>query len=326
MHSPDPIGDDRCLIGHTGFVGSNLLSQARFARALNSATIGQLAQQRSAMIVCAAAPGSMFEANRNPEADRAKVHALIGHLDRARTERFVLISSIAVLADPGGGQDETVDAFESERAYGRHRRELEEFVERRFASHLIVRLPALYGEGLRKNFLFDLLNPVPTMLSPERLSEIEASLSPALADFLHALYAPQGVAGLMVIDRPKLSRDARRAALEQALIERGFDASQFHHRETTYQYYPIARLWSDITTALAAGLTHLHCATEPIAARDIHQHLTGRAMAKTPARLHREDMQTRHAALWGRGGAYLADRAEVLAGLARFCQAQRAPA
>ncbi|MEE4155022.1 MAG: hypothetical protein V2I27_12755 [Erythrobacter sp.] len=326
MDGSHETGAHNGLIGHTGFVGSNLARQARFARVYNSRTIEGLGGERFDALVCAAAPGSMFEANRDPAADRAKVHALIEQLDRVEADRFVLVSSIAVLARFDGCDDEGTSAFQTELAYGRHRRELEAFVEDRFADHLIVRLPALFGEGLKKNLVFDLLNPVPSMLPAQKLAVIGEALEPPLAQMLSELYAPGALAGVAMLDRAALARHPRRGVLEAALIAMGQDAIQFHHRDTTYQYYELARLWADIETALAAGLTHLHCATEPLRAADIHQRLTGRPMPETTARLHAENMHTRHAALWGREAPYLADAGEVLERLAVFIEQARMPA
>lgn len=306
------------LIGHTGFVGSALLRQTAFGACYNSKTIGDIEGAAFGTLVCAAAPGSMVEANRAPDRDKAQIDALIARLDRVQTERFVLISSIAVLADFAGGDDEGTEAFQQELAYGRHRRALEAFVEERFPGSLIVRLPALFGTGLRKNFLFDLLNPVPTMLTEAKHNAIAAALGGDLAGWLAALYAPDAVTGLLKLDRAALNADPRRGALEAALNAMGASATQFHHRETTYQYYPIDRLWQDIGIALGAGLTHLHLAPEPLAAADIHLRLTGRPMPETPARLHREDMRTRHAALWGANGSYQFAAAYTLDSLAAF--------
>ncbi|MFM7376882.1 MAG: hypothetical protein ACKO1O_01925 [Erythrobacter sp.] len=323
MNAPDATSLPNGLIGHTGFVGTALLRQTRFASCYNSVNIAAIEGQSFGTLLCAAAPGSMLEANRAPERDKAAIDALIARLERVEAERFVLISSIAVLADFAGGDDEGTAAYQQELAYGRHRRALEAFVEERFPGSLVVRLPALFGAGLRKNFLFDLLNPVPSMLAEARHAALLTALDGDLAAWLAALYAPDAATGLLKLDRPALNADSRRADLEAALDALGATATQFHHRDTTYQYYAIDRLWQDIGIALAAGLPHLHLAPEPIVAADIHLRLTGRPMPETPVRLHREDMRTRHAGLWGAAGPYQFAAADTLEQLAAFFASQR---
>lgn len=326
MNAPDAFPLPLGLIGHTGFVGSALLRQTWFDARYNSANIAEITGARFGTLVCAAAPGSMIEANRAPERDRAAIDTLIAQLDKLEAECFVLISSIAVLADFAGGDDEGTQSFQQELAYGRHRRALESFVEQRFERHLIVRLPALFGAGLRKNFLFDLLNPVPAMLTEARHAALVAALDGALSEWLAALYTPDAATGLLKVDRAALLADPRRPALEAALEVMGATATQFHHRQTTYQYYAIDRLWQDIGIAYAAGLSHLHLAPEPLEAAAIHQRLLGRPMPDSPARLHREDMRTAHAALWGASGPYQFAAADTLGQLAAFFASQRAGA
>ena len=126
--------------------------------------------------------------------------------------------------------------------------------------------------------------------------------------------------------RAVLNADRRRTALEDAVTALGMSATQFHHRETTFQYYPIDRLWQDIGIALTAGLSHLHLAAEPLTAAAIHMGLLGRDMPATPARLHREDMHTRHADLWGTQGPYQFDAATTMDRLAAFFAHERATA
>ncbi|MFN7611407.1 MAG: hypothetical protein ACK5QX_10810, partial [bacterium] len=178
------------LIGDTGFVGSTLSSQHSFSAKFNSRNINTIGEYRFDTVVCAAAPGSMLQANRAPERDRAAIEALTAQLRSVVARRFVLISSIAVLADFAGGDDEGTQAFEETLAYGRHRRQLEAFCESHFENCLVVRLPALFGPGLRKNFVFDLMNPVPTLLPEARLETLLERLPPMLREALAARYAP----------------------------------------------------------------------------------------------------------------------------------------
>jgi hypothetical protein len=234
-----------------------------------------------------------------------------------------LISSIAVLADFSGADDESTAAFQEALAYGRHRRLLEIFCETQFDNCLVVRLPALFGRGLRKNFMFDLMNPVPTMLPSARFETLIAQIAPKLRDALIALYAPDAATGMRRLDRAALDVDPRRPEFEDAVREAGMSAVWFHNPDTTYQYYDMTRLWADIGMALEAGLSHIHLAVAPLRAADIHDRLLGAPMPDTGAKLHREDMRTRHAALWGRDGPYLEDADTVLDKLAAFFASQR---
>jgi hypothetical protein len=311
------------IIGHTGFVGTNLAQQSHFGAWFNTANISEILGLDFDILVCAAAPGSMFVANREPHRDRAQIDALIKSLRGVRARHFVLISSIAVLDDFAGRHDESSKAFQEELAYGRHRRELEAFVEDTFESCLVVRLPALFGQGLRKNFIFDLLNPIPTMLTELKISNLSAILECRLFDKLQGLYTYDPSTGLMKLDRVALDRDPLRGRIEAAATTHGFAAAQFHNPETTYQFYNVNRLWGDIKVAIEAKLRHIHLCSEPLQAARIHRRLTGREMQQNDARLHHEDMRTRHAALWGQQGPYLEGGDAVLAQLAAFYASER---
>jgi hypothetical protein len=123
-----------------------------------------------------------------------------------------------------------------------------------------------------------------------------------------------------------MNRDARRGALDEAVSQLGFSATQFHNRETTYQFYEIDRLWRDVGMALNAGLAHLHCASEPLKAKSIHRRLTGSDMPETSGRLHDEDMHSEHGALWGTSGPYLFDAGSTLDRLETFFASEKASA
>jgi dTDP-4-dehydrorhamnose reductase len=146
------------LIGFSGFVGSTLLKQTPFESLYRSTNIGEIEGKTFDTVACAGAPAQKWIANRDPEADREKIEALIAHLKSISCETFVLISTVDVFKNPLGVDEGTpVDEY-GLHAYGLHRRLVEKFVESHFPRHLIVRLPGVVGPGLRKNVIFDFLN------------------------------------------------------------------------------------------------------------------------------------------------------------------------
>lgn len=311
------------LIGYSGFVGGQLQRQHSFKSLFNSSNIDQVGKSQFDTVVCAAAPGSMFEANMLPDVDLSKVNALIEHLETIKTKQLVLISSIAVLADFAAHDDESTRAFQTKLAYGKHRRLLEAFCEEHFDNCLVVRLPALFGEGLRKNFIFDLLNPLPTLLTTEKFAALRSDLASTEAGLFDKIYSPDQNTGMQMIDRAEVAKDKNCKPLEAAITELGFSATQFHNRETTYQLYDMTRLWKDISIAKKAELEVLHLAMPPLKAADIHKRLLGLDMPETNARVHKEDMYTAQAHLWGRSGPYLDDAEKVMNRLESFFGKER---
>jgi nucleoside-diphosphate-sugar epimerase len=145
----------RALIGHTGFVGSNLSRQCHFDDHYRSTNIDDMRGRDYDLIVCAGAPAAKWKANQDPDADRACIRRLREALQVTTAGEFVLISTIDVYGCTEGADEDTPPARAT--PYGQHRLELEQFVAERFPSR-IVRLPALFGPGLKKNAIYDLLH------------------------------------------------------------------------------------------------------------------------------------------------------------------------
>jgi nucleoside-diphosphate-sugar epimerase len=144
------------LVGHTGFVGGNLLRQAPFDDLFNSKNVGELAGREYDLLVCAGAPAEKWKANADPEGDRAALARLMEPLARAKARRVVLVSTVDVYPRPIEVDEDTPIDPDAGGAYGRNRLALERFVRERFDT-LVVRLPGLYGPGLKKNAIYDLL-------------------------------------------------------------------------------------------------------------------------------------------------------------------------
>jgi hypothetical protein len=146
------------LIGYTGFVGSSLLRDASFAALYNSRNIREIRGKRFRRVVCAGVSAVKWWANRNPQEDLAAIALLMDCLAEIAAERFVLISTVDVYGEPRGVTEREIPSLDGLHPYGRHRLELERWVARKFADCHIVRLPALFGPGLKKNAIYDLIH------------------------------------------------------------------------------------------------------------------------------------------------------------------------
>jgi hypothetical protein len=145
------------LIGHTGFVGSNLLRSGKYNACFNSKNIDEIRGQDFDYIVCAGAPAAKWLANKNPEQDASNIGNLTGCLNDVKCKNFVLISTIDVYSFPVE-VDETHTPSLSNHAYGANRFQLEQWITQKFQNSTIIRLPGLFGPHLKKNIIFDLMN------------------------------------------------------------------------------------------------------------------------------------------------------------------------
>lgn len=150
-----------CLVGYTGFVGSNLLSFYKFDYLYNSKNFNNAKGKEFDTVFFCGMPAVKWLANKNPETDAAILENIQSILQTIKANKFVLISTIDVY--------EYVDNFTlnedydcdwiNNHAYGRNRYLFELFVKKQFANdYHIVRLPALFGKGLKKNVIYDLIH------------------------------------------------------------------------------------------------------------------------------------------------------------------------
>lgn len=249
------------LIGHTGFVGSNLLRQRRFDACFNSSNIGDIRGRGFDLVVCSGARAEKWKANAEPDRDGEHIDSLIEILSEVQAGKFVLISTVDVFRTPVGMDESSPTPMDDLHAYGRNRRRLEEFASSRFDA-CVARLAGLYGHGIKKNVIFDFLND-------NAVDKIDS----------------RGV----------------------------------------FQFYPLDRLWSDLTIAMNNALALVHLPTEPVSVAEVARAAFGigfhNEVVASPARY---DVRTRHAELFGGRGRYLEDKDRELAGIADFVKRERA--
>lgn len=145
------------LIGYTGFVGSNLARQTHFDDFYNSKNIETIDGKTYDLVVCAGAPAEKWKINKEPLKDLENLNRLIGSISRVTASKFILISTVDVYPTPI--EVDEADAIDPKlcHPYGKHRLQLERFVSEHFDA-LTVRLPGLFGQGLKKNVIFDLIH------------------------------------------------------------------------------------------------------------------------------------------------------------------------
>lgn len=153
---------NKALIGHTGFIGSNLATQMVFQDFYNSKNIEEIRGKEYDLVISAANPGVKWRVNQEPEKDWANISKFMEIIKTIKVGVFVLISSIDVYKNPQDVDEESPilmnNAPWAAGPYGQHRFQLENFIQQQFKKHLIIRIPIIYGPNFRKNIIYDVLN------------------------------------------------------------------------------------------------------------------------------------------------------------------------
>lgn len=161
------------LVGCTGFVGGNLWLRAiRSTGCITRRTWRTpSAQGRSCWYAPACPPPNIWP-TPTPLPDLAVCGAAAENMRRIAPERLVFISTVDVYARPQNVREDTPPDADNPAAYGRNRALLEARVRADFPQALIVRLPGLFGQGLKKNFLYDFIRVTPSMLNAEMFARL----------------------------------------------------------------------------------------------------------------------------------------------------------
>ena len=241
---------ERVLVGYTGFVGSNLLQQRSFDLCVNRSNLRDLQSVQADLLVIAGLPAEKWRANQDPVGDLCNMRALQGALASVNAKQVVVVSTVDVYPSPMGVSESSPIDVAAAQPYGKHRHAFEGWGAGQFPRSSMIRLPGLFGSGLKKNVLHDLVRDHMT----ERI-----------------------------------------------------------HPESAFQWYPIARLSSDIEALISSGLPLVNAATEPICTRDIAERFfPSRELQSQPSSPVRYDMQSEHSQLFGGAGPYWMDRRAVM--------------
>ncbi|TKV10472.1 NAD(P)-dependent oxidoreductase [Citrobacter sp. wls619] len=146
------------LIGYTGFVGGNLLKQYDFDDLYNSKNINDIRGKHYNRLFICGVPAVKWWANQHPVEDWENISGLIDILKTVTAEEVVLISTVDVYPNPIDFDEDSQLSRDTGQPYGLHRLKFEDFVTQHFTNTYTLRLPGLFGEGLKKNIIYDFLN------------------------------------------------------------------------------------------------------------------------------------------------------------------------
>lgn len=297
------------IVGYTGFVGSNLYTPERFQAAYNTKNIGRAYGTEPDLLVYSGVRAEKYLANRDPERDLENIRQAEDNIRKINPKSLVLVSTVDVLSDPLGA-DENAKIDESRlQPYGLHRYMLEQWTREHFPEALIVRLPGLFGKNLKKNFIYDFIHRIPSMLSTGKFEELSKK-APELEEY----YALQDN-GFYKAAVPAEKEEEVKAIFSTL----GFSALNFTDCRSRFQFYNLARLWDDIQVAGKNEIRLLHLATEPVSAGEVYEFLKGEQFSNkmdTPPACY--DFRTVYAGLFGGQNGYLCDRETVLEEIRRF--------
>ena len=302
------------IVGYTGFVGSNLVDKHKFDGLYNSKNIKDAFGANPDLLVYSGVPSAMFLANNFPQKDLAVIEDAMENIKKINPRTIVLISTIAVYSNPIDINEDSLIDINELTAYGKNRLLHEKYVEENFENHLIVRLPALFGKNLKKNFIYDFIHLIPALLTQVKFEELTSQ-----DNTINAYYEKQdnGFYKCKELD------ESEKEILKKYFKNIGFSALNFTDSRSIYQFYNLENLWEHIEKSLKLGIKKLNLATEPISVAEVYKALTGEEfineLNKTPFNYN---YKTVHAEKLNGENGYLYSKKAVIEQIKNFVQKQ----
>ncbi len=300
------------LVGYTGFVGGNICLAAgdEIHGAYNSKNISEAFGTHPDLLIYAGLRAEKYLINNAPEKDVELIRNAEENIRKISPKRVVLISTVDVFKTPRGVDENSEIITEGLHPYGYNRYQLELWVRKWYPDALIIRLPGLFGKGIKKNFIYDFINVVPFMLKETKFREL-CSIDSSFKDY----YVKQDNGFFRV--REMVSNE--KEILKDKFRVLGFSALNFTDSRSRYQFYGLGRLWGDIRRALEADIRLWHPATEPVSAAEVYGYLTGRQFVNELGGVPADyDYQTIHDNIYGGSGGYICNKATVLEQIGNF--------
>ena len=252
------------IVGYTGFVGSNISKSYNFDGLYNSKNIQEAFGTNPDLLIYSGIRAEKFVANKYPGKDYDIILNAIENIKKINPKKLVIISTIDVYKTPID-VDENTEIDENDLLpYGKNRRKLEKWVEENFSDYLIVRLPGLFGINIKKNFIYDIVNFIPSLLNKQKYDELFL-----LNSNLQYYYSLNNYGFYKCKDL----NSEERISLKNIFVDLNFSALNFTDSRGVFQFYNLGNLWNHINIASQNSVKKLNLATEPISVEELYNYI-----------------------------------------------------
>lgn len=303
------------LVGYSGFVGSNLMKYYKFDKVYNSINISDAFSTNPNVLVYAGLRAEKYLANNFPEKDYNNILVAQENIQRIDPQKIIFISTIDVYETPIEVTESTKINIDNLLPYGKNRLILERWIQENFNDYLIVRLPGLYGENMKKNFIYDMINFVPSMLNEKKflhLSNQDEFIKKYYNKLDNGFYKCKEVHG------------REKKVLINHFEKLGFSALNFTDSRGVFQYYNLKFLWEHIQVALNNKIKILNIATEPIRIDDIYRMIMGKKFENFILDdIPYYNFKTEYSEIFGGSNGYIFDKDFILNDISKFVNQKR---
>ena len=205
-------------------------------------------------------------------------------------------------------EDDIID-IEHQEPYGANRYKLEQWVADNFSNYLIVRLPGLFGINLKKNFIYDYIHYIPSLLNENKYDELSS-----VSNIIKENYCLQDN-GFYKCN----CDESDKYLLKEEFKKIGFSALNFTDSRGKFQFYNLANLWKDIELALKNNIKILNIATEPITIGELHKYLSGNTFInELNKNIPNYNFKSKYDKLYGGKDGYLYLKDQILLDIKEF--------
>lgn len=303
------------LVGSTGFVGSNLINQITFENIYHKTDVSCAFGSKPDILLYAGVTGTKFLANKFPQKDREVISQAKINIEKIGAKKIILISSVDVNQTLASDESYSNNSGHSMfGTYGNNRLELENWVMSNYNDYNIIRLPAIYGQNLKKNFIHDLISPIPPMLSVEKINKLSADIS----DIFNAyIFEADGMYHYN-------SNYNNEPLLEEHFLYNNFNALSFTNPNSSFQYYNLSWLWKDIKRIIDNEIRVINLVTEPIVSYELFEKLYQvQYPSEFTENIINYNLRTVYADVLGGTNGYIYTKEKVLEDLINFIKIRR---